>query len=59
MDFESIKAFAQGMSNDAYLKIQSNPDLWKFWHECKTENDRTLLLVYTTHFLALETAKKL
>jgi hypothetical protein len=35
------------LRDQAYFKIQNDKEgLWKQWHECKTENDRELLMTW-------------
>lgn len=34
------------LQDQAFRKIQKDAQLWKQWHECKTEIDRELLMTW-------------
>jgi len=34
------------LRDQAFRKIQKDAQLWKQWHECKTEHDRELLMTW-------------
>jgi uncharacterized tellurite resistance protein B-like protein len=35
----------QSLATRAYMAIQSDPDLWKAWNDCKSELDRRAMLL--------------
>lgn len=34
------------LRDQAFRKIQGDVQLWKQWHECRTENDREIMMTW-------------
>ncbi len=45
MDFKHARL----IKLEAYMTIRDDPELWNTWHLCKTEEERTAMLIYVAH----------
>lgn len=45
MDFKHARL----IKLEAYMTIRDDPELWQTWLSCKTEEDKTTMLIYAAH----------
>ena len=44
----------QKIREEAYLKIQGSPSLWKEWNNCKTEEEQELMITTVVYEMGFD-----